>query len=309
MLGEYQIKRISKETTRDLVDLYKVVFKKHITEAYLHRKFDTSAFGASYLGYIAYASKEEPVAFYGVLPCHFLINNEIVLAAQSGDTMTHPNHQRRGLFTLLATMTFELSKQNRIKFLFGFPNQNSFMGLKKLNWEFQKEPIRFFKEAVRTLPYAKLTRKSLLFKVLYEHSVGCLFSKGTAITLKNGLPQNENGILRDATFLSYKQYNRSFHLKLQGANLWFEAEGILKVGLLEVPNINPSKFIKALKRIAFALGCSEILFITSTGSTAFQFLNKVIEPQSGFTVGFHNLTDEDWDFEKIKFDYCDIDIF
>ena len=57
------------------------------------------------------------------------------LASQSGDTMTHPNHRRKGLFRSLFSETKQLATKNDIKFIYGLPNSQSHHGLIRFGWK------------------------------------------------------------------------------------------------------------------------------------------------------------------------------
>jgi len=71
----------------------------------------------------------------------------------------------------------------------------------------------------------------------------------------------------------------------------------------------PKNFIKKLRRLAILLGCGEIIFITNNSSSLYKFLSPVIKPVDGLPVCFVNLTSEPYAFEKMQFEYGDIDIF
>ncbi|HKP45823.1 MAG TPA: GNAT family N-acetyltransferase [Pyrinomonadaceae bacterium] len=78
----------------------------------------------------------KPAGFYGVIPEHYIINGERVKIYQSMDTMTHPNYQKRGLFTRLATMTYDRCAEiDGGVNLVGIAGSNSLHGLLKLNWK------------------------------------------------------------------------------------------------------------------------------------------------------------------------------
>src|SRR5690242_16349933 len=67
-----------------------------------------------------------PAAFYGVIPEFYTVKGERVKVYQSMDTMTHPDYQRRGLFTKLANMTYNylVEKDGGVN-LVGIPGSNS----------------------------------------------------------------------------------------------------------------------------------------------------------------------------------------
>jgi hypothetical protein len=136
---EYMFERLTDQNLHDLQILIKDLYGREEPIENLIRKYDTSTWGVQYIGYIAYSKNREVAAYYGVFPVMLEIHGENILAAQSGDTMTHRHHQRKGLFIQLAYMTYELAKEVGIQFIFGFPNDNSFPGFqKKLNWKFSE---------------------------------------------------------------------------------------------------------------------------------------------------------------------------
>src|ERR1043166_2457107 len=141
--GEYKIARLDEDKLPDVSRLHQKIYGITPKENYFHEKYDTSYTGVMHIGFLAYDKNNEPVAFYGVIPCFIQLGNRIVPAAQSADTMTHPSHRNKGLFTRLATLTFELCRQAGIAFVFGFPNQNSHHGLLALGWKVTERMERF----------------------------------------------------------------------------------------------------------------------------------------------------------------------
>src|SRR5207244_789927 len=80
-------------------------------------------------------------------------------AAVSGDTMTHSEHRGKGLFVELAKRTFQLAKESRIRFAYGFPNQNSLKGSVHAGWKYSGDQLKNFTVRVNTIPFARLSRK------------------------------------------------------------------------------------------------------------------------------------------------------
>tara|TARA_Y100001960_G_C14743441_1_gene864316 strand:- start:1256 stop:2329 length:1074 start_codon:yes stop_codon:yes gene_type:complete len=73
---------------------------------------------------------------YTLWPISLYLAGTEVLGGQSMDTMTHPDHQGRGLFTKLALASYEIAASRGVKALYGFPNPNSYPGfVNKLNWD------------------------------------------------------------------------------------------------------------------------------------------------------------------------------
>src|SRR4029077_2199837 len=98
---EYTVTRLDKNNLKDLAMLHSEVYGTPINENYFLKKYDTAYTGLENVGYIAYSSEGKPVAYYGVIPCFIEHKNEVMLAAQSADTMTHPGYRYKGMFVEL----------------------------------------------------------------------------------------------------------------------------------------------------------------------------------------------------------------
>ena len=119
MKDEFRIERISKDNLNDLVRLHNNVHSDNKDFNYFFNLFSSEEFGSAFVGFIAYDSANQAAANYSVFPIKLIHNNEIILAAQSGSTMTHYNHRKKGLFILLANKTYELCKELGIKIMYG----------------------------------------------------------------------------------------------------------------------------------------------------------------------------------------------
>src|SRR5882724_2506262 len=99
---EYRIARLDAGKLKDLENLYQAVYGHKPVKDYFLKKYNTAYTGAEYIGYIGYNLQDIPIAFYGVMPCLIEYNHEIILSAQSGDTMTDPRFRYKGLFVELS---------------------------------------------------------------------------------------------------------------------------------------------------------------------------------------------------------------
>lgn len=79
--------------------------------------------------------EEELVGHYAVIPIPLMVDGEIIRAALSMTTMTHPDYGKQGIFTTLAPEVYSECKRNGIKMVIGFANINSYHGLtNRLGW-------------------------------------------------------------------------------------------------------------------------------------------------------------------------------
>lgn len=76
------------------------------------------------------------IGHYAVTPMEVKVADKIVNTVFSMTTMTHPKYRGRGIFPLLAEETYSEAARRGFKFVYGFPNQNSYKPItKKVNWK------------------------------------------------------------------------------------------------------------------------------------------------------------------------------
>jgi hypothetical protein len=134
--SQYRIVRLSANAISDVRYLFSHCFGTDPGEEAIRQKHEHCHGTHKYIGYLAYpVNSEIPAAFYAVFPTYLTDSTSTILGAQSGDTMTHPEHQKKGLFVFLAEKTFALCSSLDIQVVFGFPNNQSYPGfIKRLNF-------------------------------------------------------------------------------------------------------------------------------------------------------------------------------
>lgn len=76
------------------------------------------------------------VGFYALLPSPLRTGAEVILGAQSLDTMTHPGFRGQGMFVSLAQACIDRAIEQGVEALYGFPNPSSYPGfVRRLNWD------------------------------------------------------------------------------------------------------------------------------------------------------------------------------
>jgi hypothetical protein len=300
----YDFRRIDASQVNGLKELVHQIYgNKEPNSISLEEKFNTKSFGAEYIGYAAYdsdqkrmiANNEIPIAYYGVYPAVVKVENSEVLCAQSGDTMTHPNHGGKGLFTTLARMTYDLAKKEGVKFIFGFPNENSLPGFKrKLDWEFPYK-MQKFSHFIPTLPLGLLKRKMKLrinplgFKLanLFFDVVkpGKLFSD----QVRRAYPH----LIRDYRFWNYKS-NHTLFVRLDGIGVFLKFDGDLSIGdIIGNPTVNQAKkILRRLYLLAFFLGANRVRSYFSPNSDLSKILSSHGYISSSLYYGFINFNCE-----------------
>ncbi|MBC7830037.1 MAG: GNAT family N-acetyltransferase [Chitinophagaceae bacterium] len=308
---EYTISRLNRENIKDVAKLYAAVYNVEVEENYFVSKYDALYTGIETIGVIAYDKNTQPVAYYGVVPCFMQFENKIVLAAQSVDTMTHPQHRYKGLFHKLSNIAFDLCSSIGIKLIFGFPNQHSFHGLMQSGWK-MSETMYCFRIPVNSLPLQSLSKKIFFFRKKYA-SYGDFIVKKDLLPCK-GIPNSVvadgfAGVHRSENYLQYKAYNPTKVIQFGEAQIWVSIKQGLIIG--DIAGANENNFdavIDQLKKMAKKLGIRQILFHCSPGTRLHTMFSAKYESTPSFPVIFKDF-ESGIPLEKIKFTFSDIDIF
>lgn len=308
---EYKLVRLNESNLADLVILYKSAFNANASLEFFKKKFDTSFTGIQHIAHLAYAKDNSVAAFYGVFPCFIEFKGKKILAAQSGDTMTHADHRGKGLFITLAKKTYELAKENGVEFVFGFPNKNSYPGfVKKLDWV-HRENVRSYLFKVKTLPLIKAAKK-LGINRLYRSFAMVMFRKYVSqkkFLTCSLIDAQHGGVLHDEAFLNYKTYSENLILEIDSVSIWLKLDGKLWIGDIERTSFEKfNAILQKLKTICFCLGCTEITFNLSPGSYWDILLKDHYSPKEGLPIGYLDLSGKT-DISKIHFAGGDIDTF
>jgi len=295
-MEKYAFERISVETVKQLVPLYYSAFGASVPIDFITKKFETSQFGASYIGFLARDVISDTIAaFYGVFPLVGKFDGNQVLIAQSGDTMTHPKHQGKGLFTKLAKLTYDLAQREGIVFVFGFPNKNSFPGfINKLDWQHYSD-INTYVIKSGSMPIDKFFKKFGRINFLYHAYYRNVLKKWLSDASPENSLKNESSkvgfVVHDSRFYSYKKYSTSYVLKIDDVFCNVKIDGRLWVGDISV--CEESKFYSVISKlliIARKIGCSTIHISAFNGTALDQRMRKKYSPTISNPVGCIDLT-------------------
>ena len=308
---EYRIERLNKEKIKDLENLHEAVYSKNPAKDYYEKKYDTSYTKVEYVGFIAYQISGKPIAYYGVIPCFIEWNNEKYLAAQSADTMTHPDHRYKGMFSDLSNKAFELCRQLNINLVFGFPNQNSYHGAIKLGWK-MTECMDFFQINIESIPFRSISNKIKFLQIpynLWRKQVFSKYQKEISGVENSVINEGFAGVMRNEDFKKYKSYNQTIILEIESVKIWMKDSDVLIIGDINgATENNFNHVIEELKLIAKKLGLKQIHFHCSPGTSLHQFFTGICDPVPSFPVLFQDFGSA-VPLEKIKFTFADIDIF
>ena len=232
---EYTVTRLDKNNLKDLAILHSEVYGTPVNENYFLKKYDTAYTGLENVGYIAYSGDGKPVAYYGVIPCYIEHKNEVMLAAQSADTMTHPGYRYKGMFVELSNKAFDLCRQLGIRLIFGFPNQNSYHGaINKLGWK-MTEVMSCFIIPVKTFPIDRLAHKLKMLGLYRRYARFVIAKKQLSShgTANSGIVDGFAGVNRSEEYLAYKTYNPSRVIEIAKTKIWISERPVMLIGDME----------------------------------------------------------------------------
>ncbi|HVA98161.1 MAG TPA: GNAT family N-acetyltransferase [Bacteroidia bacterium] len=170
-ISEINYKRINTNNELNrLVDLMNVCFHKQVNVKYFQWKYFNNPAGKAIAFEAIYQQKT--IAFYGVIPEKYTVDGKNYRVFQSVDTMTHPDFQKKGLFVILAQLTYaEIIKEYNSYFLIGFPGSQSYQGfIKKLSWKSTFIGSYIFTNKLFFYPIFFIKKKySVVFKQLQKN--------------------------------------------------------------------------------------------------------------------------------------------
>jgi GNAT superfamily N-acetyltransferase len=314
-MSDYRFEKLNDDNIRHLSEIYKSAYGKEIDISSLMKKFDTSVFGDKNVGFIAFSNAtEKPAAFYGVFPCFLLIDGNKIYAAQSGDTMTHKDHQGKGLFVSLAKATYEFAQSRGIKVVFGFPNQNSYPGfVRKLDWQHHEDLLAYVVRA-KCIPMIRIKKWfgiSNTFHLKIANLILSILKKGKPFK-SSVIDEQFGGVDRSDDFIKYKTYSPNHLISFCGKSVWVKPEGMfLKVG--DIENCSESDFHKILNRlkvVCFFTGLPYLRFHVSPNTCTERLLIKygAIKHEQSYPIGYVDFGCN-FDMKRVKFTMADNDTF
>ena len=134
LMPEKYIIRPNREGDEErLVDLWKQVFKKDRSVEYWQWRFNACAFGKGVV--MLGLDGENIVSAYSTNRMMLKLGDEIVPAVHGFDGYTHIDYRKHGIFTKLLGKLMEEYAVEGVKFMYGYPNTNSYPIHIKMDWK------------------------------------------------------------------------------------------------------------------------------------------------------------------------------
>ncbi|MDX5326335.1 MAG: GNAT family N-acetyltransferase [Bacteroidota bacterium] len=311
----YIFHRLNPDRYSDLQGLFKKAFGSVHSLDWIEKKYNTDFLKVRDIGIIAYSEKGEAAAYYGVFPMRARYEGKSIIVGQSGDTMTAPEHQKKGLFTQLAQKCYSLSSDQGLSLIFGFPNKNSFPGFqRKLNWEFTGAMTTYQIKGHR-IPMLEIAYKFPILRGPVHkraHKILRLLSTfpSEELVRRFQLNQNSAGILHDQDFFAYKLRRPGiFLIQWEGFDLLVKIDSHLIIGDCgHFDTSRISEFVNALKRLGKKVGAGKVTMSLSPNHWLSQSLGNESVTSEGLPIGFFCI-DPKIDPQGFVFCQADFDTF
>jgi len=308
--NEYKYVQLDDSNINHLVYLYKKVFNQNYTLEEIKAKYLANYTGITAQGHFAFLNNK-PVAFHGAIPVLMKYKNKVELAAQYGDAMTLPSHTKKGLFSTLGELTDQVLIKKEVKFVWGFPNQNSEYGyVNKLNW-LGNSRMKYLIIDLKTIPKEALYRKTKILEKAFQRKTKQALD--SIITTKENLASIDTNqfvsVNRSKDYYNYKSFTPNYMVELNSCKVWIKPLGGLLVGDLEVKNeTQVLDTIERLKELAVQLGLKKVIIQASPESDIYKILQTQFSFSDSWLIGYKNF-DSDFPLEKLQFTYGDLDTF
>jgi GNAT superfamily N-acetyltransferase len=311
----YHYNRISDDSLSDLQQMQRLCYGSAHSINEFQNKYDTEVFGLKNIGFIAKDENGDNAAFYGVFPITINYESKSYLAAQSGDTMTVPEHRKKGLFVALAKDAYQLAREKGVKIVFGFPNQNSYPGFKnKLDWKFNGY-MQKFTIVSKVVPWCELSYKAKFLRGWFDSSVQKRMKK-YAIDLSPDFYRDFNYsvakgfVQKDEHFFSYKLRNKNvFLVNVDGFAMLVKVSDHLHIG--EIGRFDMTKIdslLVAIKKLSRKVGCKKAIITISQSHWLYPSLIAKVNCEQSLPIGFYTY-DDAFDIDSFQFCHADYDTF
>lgn len=311
----YRFERLSEVNFSDLEKLFCAVYGDDWDKMDVRNKFDTEPFGLKHIGFLAYhVETGEPAAYYGAFPLQVRLGGRTLMAVQSGDTMTHPSHRGKGLFVSLAGRTYDLCRELKIDFVFGYPNSNSYPGfIKYLKWKHLYDMVGW-NRLIPTLPLAKISRRAGFgakhTKIVL--SLARLFfdvRKPSAGAQALAALQRDNSVIRDEKFARYKN-DSGVLLIYRSAVVWVKVSDELSIGFADdkADGEDVRVALRILSLVCFLSGINRLKAYYSPGGRGSYIFGKTGIRRKSNPFGYLAFT-EGIEIHAMETLYVDYDTF
>lgn len=309
-MTQYTITRCTPENVQNVNLLFKEARSLIFPNDFFKKKNETNYLRTSYHSFIAFDEDNLPCAHCGCYASLIEINNKKEIALQFADVITHPNHQRKGLFASLGKAAEKYAIEKNINYLFAIPNEQSEPGfLRSLDWNISHN-MNVYSFQVKGIPFARIFNKmkmNFIFNKCWIKPILKIYMSKNNVFKWSSF--ENNFLIKNKDYFSYKEYNTNFIVKYKNITMFAKIEGGLYIGDVSLQeNISITSLLKKIKAFAGLIGQSNIRFEVTPDSFLDKLLKQNQEPKKGLTVTVKAINKENYKF-NINITAGDYDTF
>ncbi len=310
--SEYTLERVTLSNLDKLIPLYKNAFNLDLPHSFIEGKFRCNANGKDTFAFIAIAADGTTAAYYNVLPYIISYKEKEMLTVQSCVAMTHSEHRGKGLFPLLGKAVHDLARDEGARFIFGFPNPQSYHGLvNKMNFT-HADTMKSYRFKVSTLPLGRLLKKIKMQDMYLAFAKSRLHKiEAASQPFVNSVIDTETGgVIRSQNFINYKKYSGCVVTEVEEKKVWLKVDNVINIGDMERADEKTFlQIISKIKSLCVPLGITDIVFNVAPGTYYDSMMAKLNVPFKETLPVLYWEFDSGIDLKKIRFTGADYDTF
>ena len=298
---------LSKEHIEGLCHLYQIVFRKKVKPKYFELKYGLFKKDKQQFSTVALL-ENKVIGFMGAIEQRFRGNHHEIMLIQGCDYILLDEYRGKGYFNRIYNHTMQKAKRRNAMGLYAFQSEQTHKVTKKLGW---KSEIGFNRFHIKAYPFST---SGLLRKLNLNDWRNSRLDSGLNPYLTNyNFNKHRLGEfytqIYDTQFFREKSFASRYLINISSCILWLKYDFVLTVGFCYFERqADVKQMIKTLKRIALLAGIHEVVFQIQAKSEESKILEKYLQPQPSFKIDSLLFT-EDFNFDLIKLNFMDMDIF
>lgn len=141
---EYQVRRYDRDDVDGVLELDRLIWNRDHDADWFRWKYERNPYVDEAPVFVA-ERDGDVVGARPLMAFQLRSGEETRFALQPADTMVHPDHRRRGLFTRMTELAIDSYESERSGFFFNFPNSQSRPGYEKLGWQLVEPRVTYYR--------------------------------------------------------------------------------------------------------------------------------------------------------------------
>ena len=301
-----RVELIEAKHLNGLCKLYKEIFNRNVKPQYFEIKYGLKLPDVTVFSQVLLVD-DLIVGFMGAIFQSFESGNDEIRTLSLGDFFLIEKYRGKGTFNVLYEALYEAAMAKNITTLYAFQSQQTYKVCKKWGWKDGNHFVRFhikgispfFSKILRKL--APLVQQQRLKKALKDYQIS--FNK--ALHVRDSF---QNGY--HASFFKMKANNTLFWIEIENVILCLKFDVYVTVGYIYTQeHSNIEEMLKIIKRILKKSWIHDMVFHIQAQTQEAKQMEKVLKKEPSFLVSSYQLQEQTLDFNKVRLNFMDMDVF